>query len=502
MINNSYLTTSIPYVNAAPHLGHALEFVQADVLARHRRQQGGVVRLLSGTDDNAMKNVTAAQAAGVPTAAFVDANASRFAELITLLEVSLDDFIRTGSDPRHRAGVQRLWRECAARGDFYQREYTGLYCLGCEQFYDQRDLAAGWCLEHRRPLEQTTEVNWFFRLSRYSEPIEAAIRSSQLRIEPAERRNEVLALINSGLVDISVSRPATRADGWGIPVPDDHEQVIYVWWDALANYVTALDYGGDQFAYQNWWRDAQERIHVIGKGITRFHAVYWLGLLLSAQQPLPTTIFVHEYVTEGGAKISKSAGTTVNPRALIQAYSVDAVRWWLLRDVARLGDTDFTIARLVQRYNQDLAGGLGNLVSRCTTLVRRFRDGSMDPGLLEHVPLLPIAQDLPSRIGEALDRFDLRAATAAILAAVAEANCYLETERPWELGRAERETDTRTAAAARLDWMLTTLVATARAIAAEVQPFLPSGAERVLQRLGRGASVGDAGSPAFARISP
>lgn len=325
MINNSYLTTSIPYVNAAPHLGHALEFVQADVLARHRRQQGGVVRLLSGTDDNAMKNVTAAQAAGVPTAAFVDANASRFAELITLLEVSLDDFIRTGSDPRHRAGVQRLWRECAARGDFYQREYTGLYCLGCEQFYDQRDLAAGWCLEHRRPLEQTTEVNWFFRLSRYSEPIEAAIRTSQLRIEPAERRNEVLALINSGLVDISVSRPAKRADGWGIPVPDDHEQVIYVWWDALANYVTALDYGGDQFAYQNWWRDAQERIHVIGKGITRFHAVYWLGLLLSAQQPLPTTIFVHEYVTEGGAKISKSAGTTVNPRVLIQAYGVDAV---------------------------------------------------------------------------------------------------------------------------------------------------------------------------------
>ncbi len=274
MTNRVYLTTSIPYVNAAPHLGHALEFVQADALARHRRLRGQPVRLLSGTDDNALKNVTAARQAGMDTVSFVDRNASAFARLQTVLNLSFDDFIHTSSDPRHRPGVELLWRQCAGRGDFYRREYRGLYCLACEQFYLLSELVGDLCPEHRAPVETVAEENWFFRLSAYEEQIKAAILDQRVRIEPVERRNEVLALIESGLSDISVSRPAARAGGWGIPVPGDDSQVIYVWWDALANYVTALDYGGDQLAYRRWWADSAERIHLVGKGITRFHAVY------------------------------------------------------------------------------------------------------------------------------------------------------------------------------------------------------------------------------------
>ena len=228
-----YVTTAIPYVNAAPHLGHALELVQADVLARHRRLRGEDVRFLTGTDDNALKNVTAARAAGVDVATFVTSNADRFAALRGPLDLSFDDFIRTGSDPRHAPGVAALWHRSEA--DFYRRGYTGLYCAGCEQFLDGAD-----CPEHPATPEPVAETNWFFRLSRYERRILDVLESGRVRIEPAPRRNEVLAFVRAGLRDISVSRPAARAGGWGIGVPGDPDQVIYVWWDALANYVTAL----------------------------------------------------------------------------------------------------------------------------------------------------------------------------------------------------------------------------------------------------------------------
>jgi methionyl-tRNA synthetase len=281
-----YVTTAIPYVNSAPHLGHALELVQADALARHRRRRGDDVRFLTGTDDNAFKNVAAARAAGVPTADFVAANAARFAALREPLALSFDDFLSTSTDPRHADGVRRLWRECAH--DFYRRRYEGLYCTGCEQFLDTAS-----CPEHAEPPAPVSEENWFFRLSRHRDRLLALLESGELDVVPEVRRNEVLAFVRAGLRDISVSRPADRAGGWGIPVPGDPSQVVYVWWDALANYVTALGPGA---GYRRWWTGA-ERVHVIGKGIVRFHAVHWAALLLSAGRSLPNRLFVHDYLT-------------------------------------------------------------------------------------------------------------------------------------------------------------------------------------------------------------
>ncbi|TMR17088.1 methionine--tRNA ligase [Nonomuraea turkmeniaca] len=445
-----YITTTIPYVNARPHLGHALELVQADALARHHRRRGEPVRFQTGTDDNSLKNVLAAEAEGVPVRELVDRNAAAFEGLRGPLDLSFDSFIRTSSHPGHRAGVERIWR--AVEHDLYQRHYEGLYCVGCEQFY-----AAGPCPEgHQEPLQRVSEENWFFRLSRYQDVLSELIRDGGLRIEPAARRNEVLAFVEAGLADISVSRSAARARGWGIPVPGDPAQVVYVWWDALANYITALD-GGD---YERWWVAEPRKVHLMGKGVIRFHAVYWPAMLLSAGLPLPTEIFVHDYLTVAGQKISKSSGGAVDPVALVDSYGVDAVRWWLLREVPRVGDADFTEERLIARADEDLANGLGNLVNRVVTMVCRFLDG--------HVP--GPAEDLagvPGAVHDALEEYDFRRAAAAVWTIVEEANRYVERTRPWQQDRAGQEAS------------LGTLVHACRTLAVQLEPFLPTAAARV-----------------------
>jgi methionyl-tRNA synthetase len=495
-----YVTTAIPYVNAAPHLGHALELVQADVLARHQRLRGQSVRFLTGTDENALKNVTAAKAAGLDVATFVAANADRFARLRKVLGLSFDDFIRTSSDRRHAPGVERLWRRSASQGDFYRHRYHGLYCSGCEQFYAPAELTAGLCPEHGIVPESVTESNWFFRLSRYGAQVLQALESGRVRIEPAARRNEVLSFVRAGLRDISVSRPASRAAGWGIPVPGDPEQVVYVWWDALANYVTALGYGGDDRAYQQWWAGPAERVHVIGKGIVRFHAVYWLALLLSTGQPLPDAIFVHEYLTVDRVKLSKTAGNAVDPVDLVERFGEDALRWWLLRDVASLGDTDFTEHRLLTRYHEDLANDLGNLVHRTVSLVHRYRHGAISDQpatLAAGADLLKLCAGLPASIDRALAVFDLRAATDAIWAVVSSANRLVEAAKPWELARREEAGDH--VAGAQLDAVLTTLVTSCRALTRELTPFLPAGSAKLAAQLGDGRLVA-APQPVFARL--
>lgn len=530
-----YLSTTIPYVNSRAHVGHALELVQADVLARHHRRIGDEVRLQSGTDDNSLKNVLAAQAEGISTRALVNRNASAFAGLREDLSLSFDDFIRTSSDPRHRPGVERLWRACQASGDLYRKSYEGLYCVGCEQFYAESELIAGNCPEHGTPPQLVSEENWFFRLSRYAGQLHDLISSGQLRIEPASRRNEVLGFIAGGLEDFSASRSVARARGWGIGVPGDASQVIYVWWDALGNYVTALGYGGDAQEgdaqeYERWWVQSDRRVHLAGKGVVRFHAVFWPAILLSAGLPLPTDILVHDYLTIDGRKISKSAGvvgpadgavaaadgaarsaaadgaagsaagvagsaagvagsaagvagSSADPAALIARFGTDAVRWWLLREVPRVGDADFTVARLIARANEDLANGLGNLVSRVISMAHRYRQGQLRP-LPAHEFVVAGASQLRAacthvtdRVSTALAAYDIRAATVAIWDIVDEANRYIERAEPWRLASAERAGDA--SAGFQLDAALDVLIQACRTLAAELAPFVPGLAARL-----------------------
>jgi methionyl-tRNA synthetase len=501
---HTYITTTIPYVNARPHIGHALELVQADVLARFARQHGERVRFQAGTDDNSLKNVLAAQAAGVGVREFVDRNAEAFVGLGQVLSLTVDDVIRTSRDPRHRPGVEQFWRACASAGDLYRKRYEGLYCTGCEQFYTPAELRDGRCPEHGTEPQQVAEENWFFRLSRYAQPLREAITGGDLRIEPAGRRNEVLALIDGGLEDFSVSRPAERAGGWGIPVPGDASQVIYVWFDALCNYVTALGYGAGGDAYATWWLPGagSRRIQLLGKGVLRFHAVYWPAMLLSSGQPLPTDIYVHDYLTAGGQKISKSSGSGADPAALAARYGTDAVRWWLLREVPRVGDADFTVERLIARADDELANGLGNLVNRVIAMIHRYREGRAG----EPWPVPDGGAELDAACRQAGDRartalaeFDFRQATAAVWAIADEANRFINRVRPWELARAERDGDA--GAGLRLDAVLGALFGACSALGRELAPFLPDAAARITSRCTpREGRLGEA-APVFRRLA-
>jgi methionyl-tRNA synthetase len=476
-MTTTYITTTIPYVNARPHLGFALELVQADVLARYRRSIGEQVRFQAGTDDNSLKNVLAAEAAGLGVQEFVDSYAAAFTGLAKPLNLSVDDLIRTSSDPRHAVGVERLWRACAANGDLYRKHYEGLYCVGCEQFYPTAELDDGRCQDHGTAADLVSEENWFFRLSRYAGQLRGLIASGAIRIEPAERRNEVLALIDGGLEDFSVSRSTERARGWGIPVPGDPGQVIYVWWDALGNYLTALDYARDGENLSRWWTGASTRLHLLGKGVLRFHAVYWPAILLSAGEAVPTDIVVHGYLTENGRKISKSSGATVDPYDLAATYGTDAVRWWLLREVPRGADADFTIDRLVSRANDELANGIGNLVNRVVTLIHRYRDGRV-PVATTSAPdaevLTWAIRNAPGQVAEALKGFDLRRATEAVWQIADEANRYVNRTRPWDLAKADNHVE--------LDAVLSVLLLACQAIGTHLVPFLPDAAARITRQ--------------------
>ncbi|GIH92226.1 methionine--tRNA ligase [Planobispora siamensis] len=491
------LSTTIPYVNGRPHLGFALELVQADVLARHHRLRGDEVRLQTGTDDNSLKNVQAADAAGVAVGDLVDRNAAEFARLAGPLSLRFDDFLRTSADPRHRAGVERFWRACAH--DLYRKHYEGLYCVGCEHFYQPGER----CPEHEAPLQRVSEENWFFRLSRHQERLYDLIAGGRIRIEPAERRNEVLAFVAGGLTDFSVSRSRARARGWGIPVPGDPDQVIYVWWDALGYYLTALEYGTG--GHDRWWGRADRRVHLLGKSVLRFHAVYWPAMLLSAREALPTDILVHDHLTVNGRKISKSGGPAVDPLGLVAEYGVDAVRWWLLRDVPRVGDADFTVERLIARHDDELANGLGNLVSRVAGLVHRYRDGVVpavrasepdsdrvsEPDSDRASELEEVRRRAPGAVAEALDAFDFRRATGAVYEVVEAANRYVSRTRPWQLARED---------SARLDPVLGTLVETCREVAGLLTPFLPDAAARIAARCAGPGERLPAPAPVFPRL--
>ncbi|HEX3269719.1 MAG TPA: class I tRNA ligase family protein, partial [Ktedonobacterales bacterium] len=427
--NRWYVTTAIPYVNARPHIGFAFEAILTDALARYHRQRGEDVRFLTGTDENSLKNAQAAEKEGIPTAELVERNAEFFHALRESLNLSFDDFIRTSVEARHLEGVAKLWEACDRNGDIYSRPYKGLYCVGCEQFYTEDELIDGLCPEHLTRPELVEEKNYFFRLSRYADQLRELIESDQLKIVPQTRKNEVLSFIRSGLQDFSVSRSRARARDWGIPVPGDPEQVMYVWFDALGNYITALDYAHESELYQHYWVENPNRVHVIGKGIVRFHAVYWPAMLLSAGVPLPTTIFVHSYITLGGGKVSKSLGNVIDPVELAETYGTDALRYYLLREISPFEDGDFTLERFIRSYNADLADQLGNLLNRVVSMVGRYYDGVVPtPGdrAEEDERLISVAQALPERIHTAISRYDPQAALAAIWELVGAANSYVE----------------------------------------------------------------------------
>jgi methionyl-tRNA synthetase len=357
-----YITTAIPYVNAAPHIGHALEYVQTDVIARYQRLLGNEVYFLSGSDDNALKNVEAAEKNGVSVTEYVKENSDKFEALLKKLNISNSDFIRT-TEKRHIDGVNEFWTRCEK--DIYKKAYKGLYCLGCETFYLEKDLEDGKCPEHHTVPEVIEEENYFFKLSNYQDFLLDLIESGKFKIIPEYRKNEILSFIKGGLEDFSISRSVKRAKGWGIPVPGDETQIVYVWFDALINYITGLDWPDNNELFNKFW---PADVQVIGKGISRFHAIYWPAMLKSAGLNPPKKLFIHGYVTANKEKISKSLGNVIDPIEQIDKYGVDAVRYYLLREIPSYGDGDYSKIRFLEIYNSELANNLGNLVSRVAKL--------------------------------------------------------------------------------------------------------------------------------------
>jgi methionyl-tRNA synthetase len=370
MKKSFFLSTPIFYPNAKLHMGHAYTTTLADSIVRYQRLMGNDTYFLTGSDENTQKMVDAARAAGQTPLDFLHDIINKFDGLFRELDISFDQFIRTTDQEKHWKGAQALWKRLEASGDIYQKEYEGLYCVGHEAFITEKDLVDGKCPDHGTEPQFLKETNYFFRLSKYTAAIKAKIESDELRVVPASRKNEILALLNEGLEDVSFSRPRKPdwPDSLGIPVPGDPTQVMYVWCDALSNYITALGFGRDDDSlYQKFWPG----MHVIGKDILRFHAAIWPGMLLSAGLPLPRTLLVHGFITSGGKKMSKSLGNVIDPEELIEAYGAEAVRYYLVRHITPYDDGDITRESFKDAYNADLANGLGNLAARIMTLAEK-----------------------------------------------------------------------------------------------------------------------------------
>src|SRR3989344_1673016 len=422
MMNKYFISTAIPYVNSDPHIGFALELIQGDVLARYRRLMGDEVFFVNGTDENALKNAQAAEKAGVDVSKFVDQHAEKFRKLSEVLNISNNNFIRT-TEERHIKGAQKFWKACKPE-DIYKKSYKGLYCVGCEEFKTHKDLIEGMCPEHRVKPEEVEEENYFFKLSKYEKELFRLIESDELKITPSSRKNEILEFIRGGLEDFSISRSRERAKNWGISVPEDDSQIMYVWFDALTNYMNALGYAEDDVRFNEYWQNGRVT-HLVGKGITRFHAIYWPAMLLSAELALPKEIFVHGYVTVDGDKISKSIGNVVDPFNVVEKYGVDIVRYFLLREIPSGEDGDFSYKKLEDRYNGDLANGLGNLVQRVATLIESNLGGELIYKKITDYGLRITNYD------KAIEEFRLHDALGEIWKVVGDANQYVDERKPW-----------------------------------------------------------------------
>lgn len=488
-----YLTTPIYYVNDVPHVGHAYTTIAADALTRARRLQGQRVFMLTGTDEHGQNIERIARERGIDTQAYCDTISARFRALWQRYDVRYDGFIRT-TDAVHVRGVLHLWERLRGaqspdgRPAVYTGTYAGWYCPRCEAFKTEDELRqpGNICPDHERPCEWTEEQNYFFRLSAYAVWLESEITTGRIRIDPEGRRNEVLAFVRSGLEDFSISRARVK---WGIPVPEQPEHVFYVWMDALANYITALGFAEDGPArtdYATFWEQADERLHLIGKEITRFHCLYWPALLNAAGVPVPTRLFAHGFITKGGKKLSKTTGNVIDPVALVDQYGPDAVRYFFLREGSFGQDWDYTDGALVGRYNADLANDFGNLVSRALTMVQRYCDGRVparpDAAAEASVGFEALIQRtsdelLLARVFERYEALDFSGALTKIWACVGELNQAIVRFEPWAVAKDP-------ARRADLDAFLYRLLEALRLVNVCLAPVMPRAAERVQAMLG------------------
>ena len=449
MTKKFYITAAIPYVNAPPHIGHALEFIQVDVVARYHKLLGDKVTALTGGDENALKNVQAAEKAGIPVQEFIDKNAQLFLELLKKLNTQFDVF-QKGTSPSHFKSSQELWNLCLKKGDIYKKNYEGLYCVGCETFYPEDELnEKGECFEHPgKKLDKVSEANYFFKLSSYQKQLVELISTDKLKIYPEFRKNEVLSFLKEPLHDISISRSNERAKNWGVPVPNDPTQRMYVWFDALNIYRSGVPDA-------TWPAD----LHIIGKGIIRFHTVYWPAFLLSAGLDLPKAVMAHGYLTVDGQKMSKTIGNIVDPLEIINKYGVDALRYYLLREIPPFDDGDFSYRRLNEVYSSDLANELGNLVMRITTLAEK------DSLIINNETM----KQLNNETIKMFDNFQFNIILENIWKKIKILNKQTDDFAPWKKTSEERKE------------FLTKSLNGINQIGYELQPFLPETAEKIMK---------------------
>jgi methionyl-tRNA synthetase len=467
VMSRFYLTTAIDYVNSRPHLGHALEKIAADVIARYQRMNGADVRLVIGNDEHSQNVFRRAREQGLDPLAYCDRMEEEFRAAWSRLDISYDDFIRT-TQPRHRAAVEKLVTRSREAGDIYEGFYEGWYCVSCEEFKPEKTLEGGLCPIHRTKPDWIKERNYFFRLSAFRDRLLAHYADHPEFVQPETRRNEMLRLLESGLEDISVSR---AGQAWGIPVPFDPSSVVYVWYDALINYIAAVGYGTDDELFATWWPAS---LHLIGKDITRFHCVVWPAMLMSAGVELPRQVYGHGWVLTKGQKMSKSLGTVLDPLEAAERFGPDPLRLYLTKEIVFGSDGDFTWDRFEEKYNVDLANNLGNLVNRVTSMAERYRKG--------HLQSAPVAEAFATgaiervrRYTAAMDTLTLEQACAEAFRLVDATNEYIAAAEPWVLARDGRDRD--------LDQALWTMVEGTRLAAVLLSPIMPASAEEILARL-------------------